>query len=126
MNSAGDSPVFDPIKTEAAAIARATFDVVVQAAIKIAQSYVPILAAPVISQVFTFLVTQFMGLIYKESEKGASFIIIDLRVNKESRDYKDAVIDLKKAIAVGKTKEEMDAEIKKFKDRLRDLISLKP
>ena len=119
-------PIYDPKSTAGAAIARATFDVAVQSAITICKTYVPALALPVVSQLFSFAVEKFMDVLYKALEESASFLIIDLKVDKENQNYKDAVLALANAVNTGKSKEEIENEKKKFKDALRNLVSLNP
>lgn len=117
------SPIFDPKQTLAAKISKTTFEVTVQAAIKIAQGYVPFLAVPVVKEVFEFLVTKFMDILYKAAEQEASFLIIDIRVDKQSTEYVTAVSNLKTAIDAKdetKIKEAND----EFKKKLRNLIRL--
>lgn len=116
--------VYDPRTTVGAAIAEATFSVAVEAAIKVAQYYVPVLAAPVIKQVFEFVVRKFMEVLYQETEKETSMLIIDLKVNRQAKEYTEAVTELKTAIQSQDEKRIQD-EKEKFKARLRDLISLK-
>lgn len=116
-------PVYDPRQTVGAAIAEVSFNVMVEAAIKVAQYYVPALAAPVLKNVFEFCVRKFMKLLYVEMEKETSMLIIDLKVNKQSREYQDAVMDLRSAIQTNDEKKIQD-EKEKFKAKLRDLIRL--
>ncbi len=116
--------IYVPVSPEAEAIARSTFDVTIQAAIKLAQSYVPFLAAPVIKQFFEFFVRKFMDLLFNASMLQAGNVIIDIKVNRESKEYKDAVISLKEAIRT-KTKEEIEIEKENFRNRLRSLISIR-
>lgn len=125
MSNVSDSPVFDPKQTVGAAVARATFDVAIQAAIKVAQGYVPILAVTPLKQLFEFTVTKFFDILYIQSEQGASALIIDIKVDREDKAYKEAVASLKDALQT-KSIEEIAIEKQKFKDRLRALISLKP
>ena len=116
-------PVYDARQTVGAAIAEVSFNVMVEAAIKVAQYYVPALAAPVLKNVFEFCVRKFMKLLYVEMEKETSMLIIDLKVNKQSREYQDAVMDLRSAIQTNDEKKIQD-EKEKFKAKLRDLIRL--
>jgi len=116
--------IYVPVSPEAEAIARSTFDVTIEAAIKLAQSYVPFLAAPVIKQLFEFCVKKFMDLIFNASMVQAGNVIIDIKVNREASEYKEAVVSLKEAIRT-KTKEEIEIEKEKFREKLRALISLR-
>lgn len=125
MGNSGDQVIYDPKKTLGAAVARTTFDLVVESAILVAEGYVPILATTPLKQVFEFCVRKFMALIYVESENATSMLVIDIKVNRESKEYKEAVSSLETAIS-HKTKEEIEVERQKFKEKLRSLISLKP
>ena len=115
---------FDPLKTTAAKIAKSTFDVALEVGIKVVQGYAPFLAWPVIKEVFSFVVIGFFGIVWKSIEDGASGIIIDLRVNKESDDYKAAVDRLSRGILTGQSQEEIKKYEDQFKNALRKLINL--
>jgi len=118
--------IYDPTTTVGAQIARTSFDVSIEAAIKLCQSYVPALAAPVISQIFVFFVKKFMSVLYEAIEKEAAFLVIDIKVDRQSNRYISAVQGLKVALESNRSKEEVEHEKEKFKEALRNLISLKP
>lgn len=124
MSNAGGT-IYDPKNTVGAAVARVTFDVSVQAAIKVVQGYVPVLAVTPLKQVFEFVVSKFMEVLYKAIEDETSFLIIDIKVNKEAKEYKESLASLQAAIVANKSKEEIDREKQKFKDAIRDLVNLR-
>ena len=126
MSEAKENSIYDPQQTVAAQVAKSTYDVTIQAVIQIVKTYLPFLRTPVISQIVDFVITKFMNLLYKEGQKNAALLIIDLNVDKQSEEYKQASSDLANAINSGKTKDEIEAERQKFKDRLRDLINMRP
>lgn len=115
---------FDPKKTVAAKLAKSTFQVAVEAYIKVIQGYAPFLALPVIGQIFTFAVVQFANGLFTFLADGASGIIIDLRVDKESYDYKKAVANLEQVIVAQKSEETVKKYDDQFKETLRKLINL--
>ena len=114
---------FDPQNTLAMKIAESTFKIAVEAYTKVIQGYIPVLALPVISQMFSFLVSTFSNGLFTFISNGASGIIIDLKVNKESSDYKKAVSALQIAI-INQSPEEIKKHDDEFKETLRKLINL--
>jgi hypothetical protein len=120
-----ENPVIDPTQTAAAAVSRAVYDVAIESSIKAAQVKVPFLAAPVISFVFSALVKKFAGLVYDHIEGELAFIIIDLKVTQQNRDYQNALFGLEYAVNAEKPKEVIDARREELKEKLRRLISLR-
>lgn len=114
---------FDPKDTLAARLAKSTFQIAVEAYIKVIQGYAPFLALPVIAQIFTFAVVQFSNGLFTFLADGASGIIIDLRVDKENSDYKKSVSKLEEAIKT-QSPEEIKKQDEQFKETLRKLINL--
>lgn len=117
--------VFDPRQTVGNAVAKATYDVAVETAIKLAQSYVWVLTVPFVKQCFEFLTRKFMGLLYRAIEDGAVDLIIDIKVDRELKEYKDSVKQFEQALQSG-NEDKIEKEREKFKERLRDLISMRP
>jgi len=115
---------FDPLKTIEAKVSHSIFDVAIEAAIKAAIVYVPVLGAPIIKQLFTFCVEKFASLLYTQTELAVSFIVVDLKVNKQSEEYRAAVSELSTAIVEQKSPEEIERAREEFKTRLRTLINL--
>jgi len=115
---------FDPKKTIAAKLAKSTFTVAVEAYIKVLQGAAPFLAVPVVSQIFTFAVVQLANGLFAFLADGTAGIIIDLRVDKESYDYKKAVANLEQVIVAQKSAEQVKKYDEEFKAALRKLINL--
>lgn len=115
---------FDPLKTIEAKVSHSIFDIAIEAAIKAAIAYVPFLGVPIIKQLFTFCVEKFASLLYTQTELAVSFIVVDLKVNKQSDEYREAVSQLSLAIATQKSPEEIERAREEFKARLRTLINL--
>lgn len=103
------------------------FNVVLAAAIQGISAAIPFLKLPVISTVFSFIVTKVAEAIYVELSRYVVFSLIDMRVGEERDKYKAAVVELKETTSKpGATPEEINAAKQEFERRLRALISLKP
>ena len=115
---------FDPLKTTASKVAKSTFQIAVEAYVKYIQTAAPFLALPVIGQIFSFSVIAFANGLFGWIANGTSGIIIDLKVDKESYDYKKAVDSLQQVIAAKKSAETIKKYDDQFKETLRKLINL--
>jgi hypothetical protein len=80
---------------------------------------IPALGLPVIRQLFFFLSTKLVEVVYDHLEQAVNFAIIDVKVDGKHRDYEAAVSKLREALIKN---EEIDKAQEEFKSRLRSLI----
>lgn len=104
-------------------IARAIYDVAIEAVIQYSLATSPWLNLPVVRFLFTFIVTRVAGLIYDRIETGTELIIIGVKVENQSKQYKDAVAEFQQALE-SKKPEEVSVAKQNLKDALRDLINI--
>lgn len=102
-------------------------EVVVKSAIIAAQTAVPFLKAPIVSRVFSSLVSWIAGLLFAELSKNYSLMLIEFKVKEQQKEYDTAVTQLERVLS--KPKEEQNAEDiakakEEFKMRLKILIHL--
>lgn len=114
------------------------FDVAVKAAVASAIAAVPLLGAPVIRQIFTFIVEKTATLIYKELSRFVVFSIIDFKNEADLKNYQEASKTLGIAMetpaehydhgAEGVNKRELEIEKAKeeYKKKLASLIRFNP
>lgn len=122
---AEQNPIYDPKKTLGAKISREAFQVSLTASLVVIEYYVPFLVTPVVRPLFEYFYKTLFTWIYDKSEQGVAFLIIDAKVDQQNAAYKEAAKELETALQT-KTKEEIEIEKQKFKDKLRALISFKP
>jgi len=103
------------------------FDVVLAAAVQGISAAIPFLRLPVISSIFSFIVTKVAGVLYEEMSRYVVFSLIDIRVGGERDTYKAAIVELKRVTAApAASPEEINEAKQEFKRRLSALISLRP
>lgn len=103
------------------------FQTVLAAAIQAIEAAIPFFRLPVISTIFSFVVTKIATVLYEELSKSVAFALIDMRVGRERDEYKAAVAEIKQvAASPTATPEERNAAEEKFKRTLGALIRLKP
>lgn len=107
----------------------AVYDVALRGAKLAAYAEAPWLKAPIISQIFEYLLGKFADWVYTSLDNAVAFSIIDIETQAQREAYEDAVHELKATLqpltgapdaeAIAKAEEE-------FRKRLSDLIRMHP
>jgi hypothetical protein len=98
-------------------------DVLLEGAVALALVEVPWLNAPVVKQMFTFMMNFCAKFILKKLTIETAMIIIGVQVGQQQHDYEVEIEQLKTAIKEGKSDEEIAKERAEAKERLRKLIN---
>lgn len=98
-------------------------DVLIEGAIVSARTSQPWLNAPVVKQLFTFIMNYCGKLILNRLTVEAAMIIIGVQVEDQREKYEAEIQQLKTAIKEGKSDEEIAKEHAEAKERLRKLIN---
>lgn len=101
------------------------YELAVEGAILAVSTYLPFLKIPVISTMFRIVVFKFTNILYAELNKLSIFGVINIQVDRENSQYKEAKEELKTVIDTG-VRNEINTASKLFKEKLRALIRLNP
>ena len=102
------------------------FDLVVKKAIQRVILAVPFFGLPVVNPVFVYVAQKLFVALYDELEFQGELLLIGLKTEHEKKKYDEAVNEFKTSIEQGKSDEEINRAHEEFKNRLRDLVRLKP
>lgn len=119
-----DEPVqsLTPVEQLAAnEIKNLVLNVALKAALTSIETQAPILALPVIRQVFEFLATTLVGFVYGQLNQVVTFDIVDIHIGAEKEAYEASVQSLKAALSKG-DQSGIDQAKADFEKRLADLI----
>lgn len=105
-------------------IKRALFELFMKTVVVQAITVFPFLSWPFFNPLFLYLVRKVSDKVYDQAKKEGIEIYIQLKTEKEKRQYAEAVNILRNA--AGKSEEEINAAREEFDRRLRDLIRLRP
>jgi hypothetical protein len=94
-------PINTPISQFDAVLQALLYDVGVKAAVIECTALMPWLGLPIISGLFTFLVSKVAGMIYTQLETFVAFRMIDFQTSAETQAYDDAKTQLLSAINSG-------------------------
>lgn len=92
--------------------------------VRIAIAQVPFLGLPIIKQIFAYILSKVLEKVEGEGQLLISFKMIDVEIDKEVKEYKDAIESLKVANTTGVSDEERQLALKLAKDKLRALIRM--
>lgn len=108
-------------------IQAAIYNVAVPAAKAAAVAEAPWLGAPVLSQVFDYLLGKFADWIYKALDQAVVFSIIDLQTEAQRKAYDEAVAALKAVVnQPTATPQDIEKARQDLEKKLADLINLHP
>lgn len=102
------------------------FDHLVKKAISKLIISIPFFGLPVVNPVFLFIAEKLYSYLYEELKFETELLMIGIKTDHQKEKYDEAVTEFKKEISQGKSDEEMAKAQEEFKNRLRNLISLRP
>jgi hypothetical protein len=111
----------NPAVDTAEGVSQSVFTIAIELALQAVYSRVPLLALPVIKEVFSWVIKKFSSYVYEELRTMMVFAIISNQIENKKEQYDEAVVELKKAQQSGDQAEHEKAK-QKFKDDLRKLV----
>lgn len=116
-----DPTTSNPTVSIAGQINSVIFEAVVVSVETYAEAQIPLLAAPVLKQIFEFIVEKIAGLLEEQLQTFVAFTIIDLGEASKNQAYKQAVSDLQIALHKGDPNGITQAKAS-FKDTFSTLV----